>query len=127
MLAFVKRYPGSTFVPSAYYWLGEFYLNAATPDPASAQKHFETVLARFPDHAKAPAALYKIGSILDLQGKPQEARKKMQELLAKYPKSPEAALADSYLKALETSSKPAAPEKPAAAPAPARKPARKTH
>lgn len=113
MLAFVKRYPNSSFAPNAYYWLGEFYLNASTPDQASAQKHFDTVLAKYPDNAKAPAALYKIGSILDLQGKPQDAKKKMQELLAKYPKAPEAGLADSYLKALEAAEAPA--PKPAAA------------
>jgi tol-pal system protein YbgF len=115
MLAFTRRYPNSTFTPSAYYWLGEFYLNASTPDQASAQKHFETVLSKYPDHAKAAASLYKLGSILDLQGKPQDAKKKMQELLAKYPKSPEAGLADSYLKALEAAQAPA--EKPAAKPA----------
>ncbi|MDQ8037845.1 MAG: tol-pal system protein YbgF [Pedobacter sp.] len=126
MLAFVKRYPNSTFTPGAYYWLGEFYLNASTPDQASAQKHFETVLTKYPDHAKAPAALYKLGSIQDLQGKPQEAKKKMQELVAKYPKSPEAGLADSYLKALAAAEAPAA--KPAAKPEskPAAKPAAKT-
>lgn len=122
MLAFVKRYPNSTFTPNAYYWLGEFYLNASTPDQASAQKHFETVLGKYPDHAKAPAALYKLGSIADLQGKTADAKKRMQELLAKYPKSPEAALADSYLKALEAAQAPAKPEaKPAAKKAPAKK------
>lgn len=122
MLAFVKRYPNSTFTPNAYYWLGEFYLNASTPDQASAQKHFETVLGKYPDHAKAPAALYKLGSIADLQGKTADAKKRMQELLARYPKSPEAALADSYLKALEAAQAPAKPEtKPVAKKAPAKK------
>ncbi|MDI1302811.1 MAG: tol-pal system protein YbgF [bacterium] len=111
MLAFVKRYPNSTFTPNAYYWLGEFYLNTDTPDQAAALKHFETV-GKYPDNAKAPAALYKIGSILDLQGKPLEAKKKMQELLTKYPKSPEAGLAENYLKALEAAQ--AAAAKPAA-------------
>lgn len=110
MLAFVKRYPNSSFAPNAWYWLGEFYLNASTPDPVSARKHFETVLTNYADNARAPAALYKIGSILDLQGKPQEAAQKMKDLLAKYPKSAEAALAESYLKALEASQSP----KPAA-------------
>lgn len=126
MLAFVKRYPNSTFTPNAYYWLGEFYLNASAPDQASAQKHFETVLAKYPDHAKAPAALYKLGSIADLQGKPQDAKKRMQELLAKYPKSPEAALADSYLKALEAAQAPAKPAaKPEAKPVAKKAPAKK--
>jgi tol-pal system protein YbgF len=126
MLAFVKRYPNSTFTPGAYYWLGEFYLNASTPDQASAQKHFETVLTKYPDHAKAPASLYKLGSILDLQGKPQEAKKKMQELMSKYPKSAEAGLADSYLQALAAAEAQAA--RPAAKPEskPGGKPAAKT-
>lgn len=106
MLAFVKRYPNSTFVPSAYYWLGEFYLNASTPDQAAAQKQFDIVLNNYPNSPKAAAALYKTGAILDLRGKPLEAKKRMQELLEKYPKSPEASLAQSYLDALETASKP---------------------
>lgn len=107
MLAFVKRYPNSTFVPSAYYWLGEFYLNASTPDQAAAQKQFDIVLSNYPSSPKAAAALYKTGAILDLRGKPLEAKKRMQELLEKYPKSPEASLAQSYLDALETAGKPA--------------------
>lgn len=107
MLAFVKRYPNSTFVPSAYYWLGEFYLNAGTPDQAAAQKQFDIVLSNYPNSPKAAAALYKTGAILDLRGKPLEAKKRMQELLEKYPKSPEASLAQSYLDALETAGKPA--------------------
>lgn len=107
MLAFVKRYPNSSFVPSAYYWLGEFYLNARTPDAKSAQKQFDIVLANYPDSPKAPAALYKTGALLDLDGKPEEARKRMKELLQKYPSSPEAGLAQSYLDALEQASAPA--------------------
>lgn len=130
MLAFVNRYPASAFTPGAHYWLGEFYLNAGTPNPASARKHFETVLAKFPEHDKAPASLYKLASIHDLQGRPQEARALMQELLKSYPQSPEAALADTWLKATAPAAKPApakpasaTPAKPSAntAPAPAKK------
>ncbi|HEX4869464.1 MAG TPA: tol-pal system protein YbgF [Moraxellaceae bacterium] len=120
MLAFVKRYPNSTYAPSAHYWLGEFYLNAAAPDQDAAQKQFDIVLANYPDSPKAPAALYKSGAILDLRGKPMEAKKRMQELLQKFPKSPEAALAQNYIDALESASKPVAEEpkaKPASQPA----------
>lgn len=116
MLAFVKRYPNSSFTPGAYYWLGEFYLNANISDPVNARKSFETVLSQYPEDARAPASLYKIASILDLQGKPQEASLKMKELLSKYPKSSEAPLAQSYLKTAE-------PAKPAATPTPTSAPA----
>lgn len=112
MLAFVKRYPHSSFTPGAYYWLGEFYLNASTPDHAAAQKQFETVVTEYPSNAKAPAALYKLAAILDLRGKPQDAKQKMLELKQKYPQSPEAALADNYLQALDSSSAPVAQDKP---------------
>ncbi|HET8731475.1 MAG TPA: tol-pal system protein YbgF [Moraxellaceae bacterium] len=110
MLAFVKRYPNSTFASSAHYWLGEFYLNATTPDQDAAQKQFDIVLTTYPDSQKAPAALYKTAAILDLRGKPQEARKRMKELLQKFPKSPEATLAQNYIDAQDAASQP--PAKP---------------
>lgn len=108
MLAFVKKYPDSSLTPGACYWLGEFYLNASKPDPVRARQQFDTVLAKYPDNAKAPAALYKIASILEIQGKPDETRQKMQELVKRYPKSPEASLADTWLKSAEAAKKPAA-------------------
>jgi tol-pal system protein YbgF len=114
MLAFVKRFPSSSLVPSAYYLLGEFYLNAKTPDQDSALRQYETVVTEFPSNSKAAASLYRIASIMDLRGKPADARKKMQELKERYPDSPEAGLADNYLKALEAASAPAQ-EKPAKA------------
>lgn len=121
MLAFVKKYPDSSLTPGAHYWLGEFYLNARKPDQVNARKQFDTVLAKYPDNAKAPAALYKIASILDLQGKPDETRQKMQELVKRYPKSPEASLADTWLKTLQAAQK----QTPAAKPTPAKPTAKK--
>lgn len=117
MQAFVKKYPDSSLTPGAHYWLGEFYLNARKPDPVNARKQFDTVLTKYPDNAKAPAALYKIASILDLQGKPDETRQKMLELVKRYPKSPEASLADTWLKALQAAQKPAATTRPVTKPA----------
>lgn len=97
MLTFVSRYPNSTFAPNAYYWLGEFYLAATPTDMGSAKKNFETVLSTYPNNAKAPASLYKLGTIADLQKKPEEAKKRMQDVVTRYPNSPEAALAKAYL------------------------------
>ena len=122
MLAFVKQYPDSSLTPGAHYWLGEFYLNATRPDQVKARQQFDAVLAKYPDNTKAPAALYKIASILDLQGKPDEARQKMQELMKRYPKSPEASLADTWLKTLQAAQTPA---KPVTKPAPAKPAANK--
>jgi tol-pal system protein YbgF len=98
MQAFVKQFPDSSLTPGAYYWLGEFYLNASKADHAKARQQFDVVLSKYPDNAKAPAALYKIASILELQGKPDDTRQKMQELVKRYASSPEASLANTWLK-----------------------------
>ncbi|MDP2228041.1 MAG: tol-pal system protein YbgF [Moraxellaceae bacterium] len=125
MLAFVNRYPASTFTPGAHYWLGEFYLNAATPNMAGARKQFEAVLVKFPEHDKAPAALYKLASIHDLEGRTLEAQQQMQELMKSYPQSPEAALADTWLKTMAASKAAAAKPATSAASTPAAVPAKK--
>jgi tol-pal system protein YbgF len=114
MLAFVGRYPNSIFTPNGYYWLGEFYLAATPSSLPEARRHFETVLSKYPESAKAPAALYKLGTIEDLQNHPDAAKKRMQELLQRFPGSPEAGLAQSYLNPAKATDTPA----PAAASAP---------
>ena len=43
MRNFIKNYPHSTFTPSAYYWLGEFYLAASPADVPNAKKSFKIV------------------------------------------------------------------------------------
>jgi tol-pal system protein YbgF len=111
MLAFVGRYPGSIFTPNAYYWLGEFYLAANPANMAEARRHFETVLSKYPSSPKAAAALYKLGTIADMQNRNDDAKKIMQDVLTRFPSSPEAALAQAYL------TPPPEPAKPAAAPA----------
>jgi tol-pal system protein YbgF len=102
MQNFIKNFPKSELLINAHYWLGEFYLNASKPNQNIAIKEFEIVL-KTPEHSKAPAALYKIASIYDLQDKTKDAEKKMLELKAQFPKSAEAKLADDYLKALAPS------------------------
>lgn len=97
MLAFLHQYPNSTFVPHAAYWLGEFYLVEKTPDPVSAKKYFEIVVQNYPEHAKASAAFYKLAMMLDMQNKPAEAKLKLQDLLKRYPNSPEAPMAQAWL------------------------------
>jgi len=107
MLAFVGRYPNSIFTPNAYYWLGEFYLAASPANLAEAKRQFEAVLSKYPDSPKAPAALYKLGTIADMQNHTADARKLMQQVLTQFPSSHEAVLAQTYL------NPPADPPKPA--------------
>lgn len=99
MRNFIKNYPHSTFTPSAYYWLGEFYLAASPADVANAKKSFKIVTEQYADTPKAAAAFLKLGSFADVDGKTQEAIKYMLLIVKNFPNSPEANAAKSYLSA----------------------------
>jgi tol-pal system protein YbgF len=99
MRNFIKTYPQSTFTPSAYYWLGEFYLAASPADVTNAKKSFKIVVDQYPDTPKAATALLKLGSFADGDGKTQEAIKYMLLLVKHFPNSEEAKAAKSYLSA----------------------------
>ncbi len=99
MRNFIKNYPHSTFTPSAYYWLGEFYLAASPADVANAKKSFKIVTEQYADSPKAAAALLKLGSFADVDGKTQEAIKYMLLIVKSFPNTPEANAAKSYLSA----------------------------
>ena len=99
MRNFIKNYPHSSFTPSAYYWLGEFYLAASPADVANAKKSFKIVTEQYADTPKAAAALLKLGSFADVDGKTQEAIKYMLLIVKNFPNTPEANAAKSYLSA----------------------------
>lgn len=99
MRNFIKNYPQSTFTPSAYYWLGEFYLAASPADVANAKKSFKIVTEQYADTPKAAAALLKLGSFADIDGKTQEAINYMLKIVKNFPNTPEANAAKSYLSA----------------------------
>lgn len=98
MRNFIKTYPQSPFIPSAYYWLGEFYLAASPADLVNARKSFKIVVEQFADAPKAPSALFKLASLADNDNKEAEAIRDMQDILKRFPGSPEAVMARSYLK-----------------------------
>ena len=97
MQGFIKQYPDSLFAPNAHYWLGEFQLALETPNYQAAESSFNRVIRDYPDNAKVSAAYYKMGTIADLRGQRGEARRWMTDLLAKFPSSPEARLAQGFL------------------------------
>jgi tol-pal system protein YbgF len=117
MRNFIKTYPQSTFIPSAYYWLGEFYLAASPADVNNAKKSFKIVVDNYADSAKASAALLKLASFADVDGKTPDAIKYMQRIMKEFPQSDEAKAAKVYLTAQKISvpedKKPATPVKTA--------------
>jgi tol-pal system protein YbgF len=103
MRNFIKTYPQSTYIPSAYYWLGEFYLAASPADVNNAKKSFKIVVDNYADSAKASAALLKLASFADVDGKTQDAIKYMQRIIKEFPQSDEAKAAKVYLTAQKIS------------------------
>lgn len=92
---FLDKYPEGDLTVNAYYWLGEVYL--VLPQLEQAKQAFTIVATRYADHRKAPDALYKLGVTHDRLGEKDEARRRMQEVIDKYPASSAADLARKYL------------------------------
>lgn len=122
MREFIKTFPQSSYIPAAYYWLGEFYLAASPADVNNARKSFRILVEQFADAPKVPAALYKLASLADVDGKTSEAARYLQDILKRFPDAKEAAAARLWLK--EHQIAPATPEKPKAAGKPESSPAK---
>lgn len=103
MRNFITTYPQSTFIPSAYYWLGEFYLAASPADVNNAKKSFRVVVEKYADAPKAASAMLKLASFADVDGKTQEAIKYMLRIVKEFPQSDEAKAAKAYLNAQNVS------------------------
>lgn len=95
---FVARYPEGDLTVNAYYWLGEAYL--AKPQLEQARQAFTIVATRFSDHRKAADASFKLAVVQDRMGQKGEAKKLLQAVLAQYPNTPAASLAQAYLAGL---------------------------
>lgn len=98
MAGFLKAHPTSSLVPNAQYWLAE--CDYSDKKFADAILKFRMVQQQHPKHAKAAAALLKIGYSYHLMGDKENARFYLGILLQDYPKSEAAPLARKRLKML---------------------------
>ncbi|WP_394757071.1 tol-pal system protein YbgF [Rhodoferax sp.] len=89
-LEFIKRYPTSGYGTSALFWLGN--AQYATRDYKEAMINFRSLIAKEPEHVRAPEAVLSIANcqieLKDTRG----ARKTLDDLVKAYPQS-EAAMA----------------------------------
>jgi tol-pal system protein YbgF len=92
---FIDEYEEGDLTVNAYYWLGEVYL--AEDQLEQAKQAFTIVATRYGDHRKASDAVYKLGVTLDRQGETDEAERRMESVIRKYPDSNAASLAEKYL------------------------------
>ena len=95
---FLRRYPGSTLTPDAYYWLGESYY--VTRRFEQARQMFLTLGADYPRSPKLPDAMLKLGYIYSETGDTAKAREMLQKLIEVYPDSVAASLGEAHLRSL---------------------------
>lgn len=93
---FLKNYKNHTQAAEAQYYLAEcaFHRN----DYANAALEYDTVITKYPKSASAPGAYLKQGISFSKLNQKEAATARLKELINKFPKTPEAARARSFLK-----------------------------
>lgn len=95
---FLRKFPQSQYAGNAQYWLGE--VNLAQGDLQAAGKAFAQVSATYPTHAKVPDSLFKLADVEQRLGNTDRAKGILQQLIAQYPGSSAAQLAQRDLQRL---------------------------
>ncbi len=98
---FIRRYPTSSLVDNALFWMGETYYR--TRDYENAVLNYQRVVKEFPKGSKGPDALLKMGYALEKMNEPGAAVAAMEKLLKAYPKAPQAKLATRKIEQLKSS------------------------
>jgi tol-pal system protein YbgF len=92
---FLAQYPASTLADNAQYWLAESQY--VLRDNDAALREFQILVERYPESAKLPGALLKVGYILDAQGQQDEARALFERVVRDHPGSAAAGMAKERL------------------------------
>lgn len=95
---FLASYPGHPLAPNAAYWLGECRYSMKQYDEALAA--FKDVVAQYPRHDKAAAAMLKAGYSYALLGDVANARFYLEMLIKDFPSSQPSSLARARLATL---------------------------
>ncbi|WP_295386216.1 tol-pal system protein YbgF [uncultured Thiodictyon sp.] len=94
----LRRYPQGQYADNARYWLAETYY--AQHNYPAALAEFDRLVQLNPGSTRLAAALLKIGDIQSEQDAREQARNAYRQVIAKYPGTPEARLAQSRLQKL---------------------------
>lgn len=96
--AFLRKYPNSNYAGNAQYWLGE--VNLAKGDLQGAGQAFAKVSQAYPKHAKVPDSLYKLADVERRLGHTDKVKGILQQVIAQYPGTSAAQLAQRDLQRL---------------------------
>ena len=97
--AFLRRYPNSQYAGNAQYWLGE--VNLAKGDLQGAGQAFAKVSQAYPQHAKVPDSLFKLADVEIRLGNNDKAKGILQQVIAQYPGTSAAQLAQRDLQRIQ--------------------------
>lgn len=89
--AFLRKYPNSQYSGNAQYWLGEVKL--AQGDLQGAGQAFARVSQSYPQHQKVADSLYKLADVEQRLGNTAKAKGILQQVIAQYPGTSAAQLA----------------------------------
>jgi tol-pal system protein YbgF len=93
--AFITNNPEAPNLAAAHFWGGTAALQ--TKDVATATKHFNTVLGRWPKDSVAPDAMLGLANGQIAMGDQRAARRTLQSLIDRYPSSSAARTAKQHL------------------------------
>lgn len=88
--AFADAHPRDALAPQAVYWVAD--IAYVQKDYANASRGFAEVIKKYPDSARAPDSMLKLGQSLIAAGQKPEGCTALAALPAKYPKASKAVL-----------------------------------
>ncbi|WP_158967117.1 tol-pal system protein YbgF [Paraglaciecola sp. L3A3] len=88
---FLQRFPNSSYVPNAKYWLGQLLFNKQ--DWAGAGDQFQALVSNYPDSSKRADALLKLGITEMERSNIARAKQLWEQVITEFPNSSSAKLA----------------------------------
>jgi tol-pal system protein YbgF len=98
---YLQDYPQGQFRDFSHFWLGEALRSLDKPDREGAMVQFRTVIERFPDSSRVPAALYRLAVLEAESGRTADARTTLNRVIQQFPTSSEAGYARTMLEQLK--------------------------
>ncbi len=95
---FIRKYPQSSLVVNAYYWLGQAQYVLGQNDAAI--KSLSTVENQYAQSSLAPEAMLRLAEVYQATGQATKARAVLNKVLKQYPSTPSAQKAQARLQAM---------------------------
>ncbi|MBX2809717.1 MAG: tetratricopeptide repeat protein [Cellvibrionaceae bacterium] len=77
---YLSSYPRGVYAANVYYWQGQIHLTEG--DSSAAQAAFAKIISDYPDHQKTPDAKFKLAKIYFAQGRKQDAKHLLDDVIA---------------------------------------------